>query len=370
MIKIKKIIVFILFLSIFFSCINISSLSIKQSNERNQIKKTYKVHTQDLSKITLTNYPGNKTPIILLHGFTCSHIYFDFDENHSLAQYLHKDGWDVWMLDLRTHDGDGDFWFDKNSNREYINRYWDFDRTYVKKDLVTAMDFIKEKTSYDKLFMLGHSMGGYLCYAYAELVGQDDISGIIVVGSSPYANPTVKDFSVMHRFGFKIGNYAFVLPFGAKSMHFTKNWLKNSPIPNNFSYHNFTTPHYIQEHLKKCHDDEPAGVYVDMMFGRDKRFYDNHWVDPQTLYDYTENLNKIYVPFLAISGEKDIYQDPPKDMYMAFENISSTNKDFFCYSNYSHCDLLLGDKCKDLIFPTISNWMKGFEFKKVEETLL
>lgn len=32
-------------------------------------------------------------------------------------------------------------------------------------------------------------------------------------------------------------------------------------------------------------DDEPAGVWVDMYFGKDPRFYDGHWVDPQTLYD-------------------------------------------------------------------------------------
>ena len=83
-------------------------------------KETYIVPTSDGSSITLTRYKGNKNPIIFIHGMGCNHLIYDWDEEHSLARYLNEKGWDVWMLDLRTHDGDGDFHFAIGSDREYI----------------------------------------------------------------------------------------------------------------------------------------------------------------------------------------------------------------------------------------------------------
>ncbi|MCK4365736.1 MAG: hypothetical protein KAW45_06770 [Thermoplasmatales archaeon] len=62
-------------------------------------KEIYIVPTKDHSSITLTRYNNSRRPsIMLIHGMGCNHKIFDYDENHSLAQFLAKDGWDVWML--------------------------------------------------------------------------------------------------------------------------------------------------------------------------------------------------------------------------------------------------------------------------------
>jgi len=351
---------------------NLTSVIIAKNNSCNlanhaeYTKEIYEVKTKDRSLITLTRYVGSKQPpIILIHGMGGNHLMFDWDENHSLARFLNKEGWDVWMLDLRTHDGDGDFFFVKGSDREYINRYWDFDNTLLKIDVVTAVDFVKNKTGTNKIFLSGQSYGGYLAYAYAELIGEENLSGIITTGACPYANP--KDFQPslfkMYKYGFYLGKKAFVNPIGKPWTYkpkflgdiYSKLWKPTGPPENPVFYYN-TTPEYIQKGLYYCRDSEPAGVWVDMYFGKDPNKYGGHWVDPQTLYDYSANLNKITVPILFIAGDNDP-QDPSVDIHRAYENVSSTIKEFHSFPKHSHLDLLLGDDASTLIFPVITNWL-------------
>jgi len=95
-----------------------------------------------------------------------------------------------------------------------------------------------------------------------------------------------------------------------------------------------------------------------MVFGKDPILYSGHWVDPQTLHDYTANLNKITVPFLAIAGDQDT-DDPMDDVLRTYENVSSINKKFLHFPEHGHLDLLLGDNSSNLIFPEITNWLNA-----------
>ena len=127
---------------------------------------------------------------------------------------------------------------------------------------------------------------------------------------------------------------------------------------NSFLFYNETTPYYIQKGCLFIADAEAAGVCVDMMFGKDPNKYNGYWVDPQTLFNYSDNLDKITVPILFIAGEKDP-QDPADGIYQAYENVSSTDKQFMSFSNHSHMDILLGDDADELIFPNILNWLEN-----------
>jgi pimeloyl-ACP methyl ester carboxylesterase len=342
-----------------------SSLMNTSSNHHQYTIELYNVTTNDGSSMNLTRYVGSKYPsIMLIHGMGCNHKIYDWDENHSLARYLNNDGRDVWMLDLRTHDGDGDFFFVEDSDREYINRYWDFNRTLLKIDVVTAIDFIKNKTGEQKIFLSGHSYGGYLAYAYAEIMGQDDLTGIITTGASPYAMP--KEFQAnlltKYLYCFFLGKKAFVRPFGFPFTYHSKysidriyrQWQKYKYA---LFYEN-TTPIDIQMTIGYQGDSESAGVWVDMFIGKDPEVYNGDWVDPQTLYDYSTNLSKINIPILFIAGENDP-QDPSIDIYRGFQNVSSTIKEFHSFPKHSHLDLLLGDDASTIIFPIISQWMNA-----------
>ena len=367
--KTKKILI-IGILAILISSTNISARKNDLKAQNDIDNETYNVKTDDESEITLTRYNGNKRPsIIMIHGMGVNHKTFDWDENHSLARSLNKENWDVWLLDLRTHDGDGDFKLGIlpkiESDRERINRYWDFDKTYLKKDVVKAVEFVKNKTQQDKVFLGGHSYGGYLAIAYAEIIGEENLSGIITLGSSAMSLKEPYPARELLKYGIRIGKRAFVNPFGKNRLHampFIPDLIFEKFIDLiNVSgiFYEDATPYYIKEKIRLVMDDEPAGAVVDMLFGKDPRFYSGHWVDPQTLYDYTDNLNKITVPFLAIAGDKDT-DDPKDDVYRTFENISSVNKTFLCFEDHGHLDLLLGDNASSLIFSEISNWLDTF----------
>jgi pimeloyl-ACP methyl ester carboxylesterase len=354
--------IFILYLGLnFFPQL---SSNASDSSSLSYEREVYTVPTDDGSSITLIRYVGNKRPsLMLVPGICCNHYFFDWDDNHSLAKFLAAQDWDVWMLDARTHDGDGDFAFGEQrglqSDREWINRYWDLDRTYLKKDVVTAAEFIKKTSQNGKFFFIGHSLGGYLAYAYAELVRQDDLAGIITLGSSAMANPFVNPWKLDYSRGFRLGQKAFVRPFGETRIHITKFYLdttKNQSIPGQF-YKN-TTSWSVWENLSYKRDDESAGLYVDMMFGRDPRYYSYHWVDPQTLYDYTAHLSVITVPFLAIAGNED-GSDPKVDIFSTYQNVSSEVKKFVVIPEYAHMDLLLGDTANIKVFPEITNWLNS-----------
>jgi pimeloyl-ACP methyl ester carboxylesterase len=325
-------------------------------------KEIYTVPTDDGFSITLIRYVGNKRPsLMLVPGICCNHYFFDWDDNHSLAKFLNAFDWDVWMLDARTHDGDGDFWFDSlrglQSDREWINRYWDLDNTYLKKDIVTAAEFIKKTSQNEKFFFIGHSLGGYLAYAYAELVRQDDLAGIITLGSSAKANPFINPWKLDFKFGFRLGQKAYVRPFGIPFVHIPKSSIdktKDQPLPG--QYYENTTSLSVRENISYKRDDEAAGLWVDMMLGRDPRYYSGHWVDPQTLYDYTAHLSDITVPFLVIAGDEDT-SDPIADIHTTYQNVSSEIKKFVNISEYAHMDLILGDTANIKVFPEITNWL-------------
>jgi len=325
-------------------------------------REVYVVPTDDGSSITLIRYVGNKRPsLMLVPGICGNHYFFDWDNNHSLARFLAANDWDVWMLDARTHDGDGDFFFGSlrglQSNREWINRYWDLDNTYLKKDVVTAAEFIKKTSHNEKFFFIGHSLGGYLAYAYAELIRQDDLAGIITLGSSAKANNYTISWKLDHSFGFRIGQRAYVRPFGYPFVHNPKPSIdknKDKPIPGQY-YANITSLS-VRENISYHRDDEAAGLWVDMNFGRDPRYYSGHWVDPQTLYDYTAHLSKIKVPFLAIAGDEDT-SDPKADIFATYQNVSSEIKKFVNISGYAHMDLILGDTADFKVFPEITTWL-------------
>ncbi|HEW91657.1 MAG TPA: alpha/beta fold hydrolase [Thermotogaceae bacterium] len=369
----NRFIVLILLLSLFFPSLTDISFSssiqvakFKQAHLMGSGKETYIVPTRDNSSITLTRYKGDMRSIIFIHGMGSNHIIYDFDENHSLARYLQSKGWDVWLLDLRTHDGDGDFLFAPWSDREYINRYWDFDNTLLRIDVVTAVDFVKSQTGWDKIFLSGHSYGGYLAYAYAMLVGEENLSGIITTSASPYANPEVFQQlfrSEMTEYGYYDGEYAYVRPDGKTAAYpasllgcifYALTW---KFFDHSLLFYNQITPLYIQRKCLFLADAEPAGVYVDMMFGREPNKYDGCWVDPQTLYNYSKNLDKISVPILFIAGGEDP-QDPASDIYQAYQSVGSIDKTFYSFPDHSHMDILLGDDANDLIFPVIANWLK------------
>jgi cholesterol oxidase len=101
-------------------------------------------------KVRLARYrrEGARMPVLLIHGFSASGTTFAHPElRPGLARYLHDQGRDVWVIDLRTSAG-------MRSSR----RPWDFEDV-AGNDIPDAVDYIVRETGVAKIDVVAHCMG-------------------------------------------------------------------------------------------------------------------------------------------------------------------------------------------------------------------
>src|SRR5687767_5683513 len=64
----------------------------------------HRVATDDGADIVLEHLPTIGGPaVVLVHGISSNHLFWDLEPQRSLAQHLQRQGYDVWNLDLRGH---------------------------------------------------------------------------------------------------------------------------------------------------------------------------------------------------------------------------------------------------------------------------
>jgi len=122
------------------------------------------------------------------------------------------------------------------------------------------------------------------------------------------------------------------------------------------SFYGFETNLAKQRKFIETLDAEPIGVVIDMLYGFDEDYKDGHWWDPQTGYDYTENLKNITIPVLLIGGKQDV-SDKIEDIAETFNHIGSEDKEIRILDGYGHVDLLLGKNAEQEVYPLVSEWL-------------
>ncbi|XP_059061820.1 lipase member K-like [Achroia grisella] len=117
----------------------------------------YNVTTEDGYILTLFHIPGTGRPYLLMHGLAANADCFALRKNNSLAFTLADKGYDVWIGNTRGNDYSfGHVKYDAKVDEEY----WDFslhENGYY--DYPAIIDFILNKTSQEKLTLIGHSQG-------------------------------------------------------------------------------------------------------------------------------------------------------------------------------------------------------------------
>ncbi len=101
------------------------------------------------------HYPADGPPIVLVHGMGANHYNWDYDPAISPVDELNAAGWDVWILTLPG---------DKSSKAGPDAPVVDFD-ALVQVHLPAAVAKVLEVTGHEKVYWIGHSMGGMLLYA-------------------------------------------------------------------------------------------------------------------------------------------------------------------------------------------------------------
>ena len=108
-----------------------------------------------------------RQPVILQHGLIdSSYTWLFLDKNHSLVFLLANNGFDVWLTNTRGNAVS----FEHENNKEYDSskidsKYWNFSfHEMAIYDLPANVNYIKQKTGFDKVDYICHSQGGLIYF--------------------------------------------------------------------------------------------------------------------------------------------------------------------------------------------------------------
>lgn len=128
----------------------------------------------------LAGAPGRTgEPVLLAHGLGGTHRDFSLDATRSFAAALSAAGFDVYLLEHRGDpsavppDGAPPFSVDDIATR----------------DLSAAIDLVRERSGFQRVFAVGHGLGGQALLLRLALEGADGLAAMITLGAAARFTP-------------------------------------------------------------------------------------------------------------------------------------------------------------------------------------
>lgn len=320
-------------------------------------KSTSHIETSDGWKLSLHRYAHEKSnhfPVFLIHGLGVNHLNVDFPiHNLSLAQYLHKHGFDVWMIDLR-----GCASSQPPQKKLFRSPRWNFD-DYVMKDIPAVLDFIQKKTKKKKVHWVGHSIGGTITYSAIGHLGSNVAASATVLGASMTNAAKPGFLKIILKLDPLIRHLPdFPNKKASRILAPLIRWI--APLEDNFYYSidNMDLSTMTQS-LKFIIEN----VSKDLLLQMHSWYTNSHFRSVDGTVSYRNNLKKIKTPFLVCAGSVDGITPYP-DVHFGFQEISSKDKKFMVFgkqqgmrTEYGHIDLVVGKNAPREVFPQILNWI-------------
>jgi pimeloyl-ACP methyl ester carboxylesterase len=322
------------------------------------------IRTHDGWRLALYHYTPQRrmhqTPVLLCHGMASNRWDMDGPGRVSLARYLVRWGYDVWLIELR---GAG-----RSTRPTWWNgkRYdWRFE-DYVQHDGPAALRAVLRETGMRRVHWVGHSMGGMIAYALLMSPVHDKLASVVTLGSPTMSNVghPVIDFGVPYRNLLRymppripIGTLARV---GAPFAAFLAGRLHASITELGWHEGNADLD-LLRTLMLTAVDDIPTSLLREFA-----RWYETKAMsDRYAMFDFTEHLERITAPIMIIAGSKDGLT-PPRDMEQVYQRIASRDKVFRIIGkhygdahDYSHADLILGLHAPDDVYPIILEWLEA-----------
>jgi cholesterol oxidase len=134
-------------------------------------------------QLICTRYPGARSdaaPVLLLHGLTaCGNTFTSEALEYGLAAYLHDQGYDVWVAELRT-----------SVALDYWRAAWTFDE--VANEDIPAMVSQVQSTTHQKVRVFAHCVGSVMFWSsvlQGKLTGQIERAAFTQVGLATHLPP-------------------------------------------------------------------------------------------------------------------------------------------------------------------------------------
>jgi alpha-beta hydrolase superfamily lysophospholipase len=309
----------------------------------------FSLKTEDDFHICVQHLEGKGHPVILAHGISSNHNFWNLNPQHSLALFLQQKGFDVYNIDFRGH---GLATRDPSGKKQVQG--WSVDSYGI--DIQAIVQHIREQYPQKRPFYIGHSLGGLALITYLARYGSSALQGMIVV-ASPFDFRHPEPLLELAKIGAQISIF---------------------PIP---------TPLFA--HIASLFTHTPAHIDT-LLWGKDtisaevRRELYQKIVSPMTPKElshlantlsleafssvdgkisYQENLSTHDIPALFLAGRAD--RIAPVDRVMGYYNaLGSKDKEFIILGkaygfsiDYGHLDYPLARVAPKEVFPIIETWL-------------
>ena len=346
--------------------------------------KEYVTVTSDGWALSVLRYrpagPDDSAPaVVLCHGLGYNGRFWDLATEVSLARYLSDAGYDVWVPSLR-----GAGWSTKpplsrlrqlflrgdlltaggvfsSAGRGVLKINWTVD-DHVRHDVPAILELVRKESGREKLYWIGHSMGGMILVGHLAGRGGDDrLAGFVALGVPVFVIPPRSaplEQIASARGAVEISNIVVSTNLPSILGQIAGARLA-TPIDVLFYNRANVTDDVIRRLSAWGTEDISPGQLaqlIDMV--RDGNF---HSIDGKT--DYTAGLEKIGVPALFVAGTVDNLATVAavKQLYARW---GAAEKQFALFGavnghrgDYGHDDLVIGRHARSEVFPLIRRWL-------------
>jgi pimeloyl-ACP methyl ester carboxylesterase len=338
------------------------------SSNTNQDETLY-FQTKDNWRLAAHRYRANNSskahPVILCHGMCSNRYPFDIPRGPSLAQYLSRRGWDVWVVELRGNGMSAKprlFWSD-------VPFSWGF-ADLLESDLPAIIHFVKERTDAKKVHWVGHSMGGMLIQAHLAATNDSSIASAVTLGSA--SDPSRCYWTRLEgllRFKWLVtwSDISF-FPFIARAATPLAYWISK-----------FTDWLFVASNMEPIVARRTVALASELvtptrLWLELARLGSSSNNEKDGIRNYAEGLKQCTAPVLFIGGSRDFLM--PHESICAVTEYPDNQgervckiigKESGCEEDYGHVDLLVGKKVEEEVFPVIHEWLVTKERASVEE---
>jgi poly[(R)-3-hydroxyalkanoate] polymerase subunit PhaC len=295
---------------------------------------------------------ATKGAALLIHGYGQNRYAWHLP-SRSFSNYLAAEGFDVFNLDLRGH----------GRSRHLGARPPRDLAEYVREDVPAAVEEVARLAGHEKVFLVGHSLGGLISYAAAPLV-EPQLAGIVSLGS-PY------HFTRGSRFLSLLGDAILVLDRRLKLHQETALQLKDAgelmrllrvviesplvPLPIRGYVPGSMEPRILGEHMALAMDRGSIAVLRGMFLRAAEARASGHRLG--VLYGFAAAFEALTTPLCVIAGSEDTLA-PPEAVRPAYERSSSPDKSYRVFPR-GHIDLLMGRDAPLTVWPTVLTWLNA-----------
>lgn len=298
-----------------------------------------------------------KAAVLLIHGFAQNCHAWDLP-GRSFSQFLASQDFDVFNLELRGHGRSRDL------GAPLPESFLD----HVERDVPASLDLI-QRAGHDRVFLIGHSLGGAISYAVASswparVRGVVTLSGVFrwggagrwlrrmikVVRSGAWAGKVV---------GLSGPNVRLDLLGRLYAQHLQRTGDDRLPVPIQGWYPGSMEP-AVLDHWLRMSLDRTSGAMLSLM---------TTWATSGDFCssvggrDYAQLWRQCGVPVLVCAADRDRLAHPVKDVKPAFDESTATDRSYRCFGRerdscaFGHVDLVLGKQAPSLVWPFVANWL-------------